>query len=271
MSADVAKAEMFRSLHVPGDPVLLPNPWDAGSAKLFATLGFRALATTSGGFAATLGRLDGSVTRDEALTHAAQIVSATDLPVSADFENGFVDDPEDVAETVRLAVETGLAGCSIEDFTGRSDDPIYDAGLAAERIRAAAEAAHGANPAFVLTARCEQFLHGHPDLDSTIARLQSFQEAGADALYAPGANSPGAVEAIVTSTDLPVNVLALPGSPTVFELSALGVSRVSVGSAFSSVAIAAVAKAAREFLDDGTYGFWTEGLAGMQLAHEAFA
>ena len=194
-------------------PVLLPNPWDPGSAKLFAALGFRALATTSGGFAATLGRLDGSVTRDEALRHAAQIVDATDLPVSADLENGFVDDPEDVAETVRLAVDTGLAGCSIEDFTGQADDPIYEPGLAAERVQAAAEAAHAANPAFVLTARCEQYLHGRADLDSTIARLQSFQAAGADALYAPGAGSPGDIQSIVSSTDLPVNVLAMPGPP----------------------------------------------------------
>ena len=138
-----------------------------------------------------------------------------------------------MAETVRLAVDTGLAGCSIEDFTGRPDDPIYEAGLAAERVQAAAEAAHAANPAFVLTARCEQYLHGRPDLDSTVARLQSFQAAGADALYAPGASSPGDIQSIVSSTTLPVNVLALPGAPTVFELGALGVSRVSVGSAFS--------------------------------------
>jgi 2-methylisocitrate lyase-like PEP mutase family enzyme len=271
MSADVAQAEMFRSLHVPGDPVLLPNPWDPGSAKLFAALGFRALATTSGGFAATLGRRDGSVTRAEALQHAAQIVEATDLPVSADLENGFVDDPEDVAETVRLAVDTGLAGCSIEDFTGRPVDPIYEEGLAAERVQAAAEAAHAANPAFVLTARCEQFLHGRPDLDSTVARLQSFEAAGADALYAPGASSPGDIQSIVSSTTLPVNVLAMPGAPTVFELGALGVSRVSVGSAFSLVAIAAVADAAREFLNDGTYDFWNSALPGMQLAHQTFA
>src|SRR5258708_4364274 len=176
------KAEMFRALHKGPEPLLLPNPWDAGSAKLLEALGFDALATTSSGFAATLGRLDGSVTREEALAHAATIVAATPLPVSADLENAFADDPEGVEQTVRLAIDAGLAGCSVEDYTGRDDDPIYPLEHAAERIAAAAEAAHGGPGRIVLTARSENFLHGRKDLADTIARLQAFQEAGADVL-----------------------------------------------------------------------------------------
>src|SRR5918999_118363 len=169
----------FLSLHRPGRPLLMPNPWDAGSAKLLASLGFEALATTSSGFAATLGRLDGRVTRDEAIAHAADVVDAVDVPVSADLENGFADDPADVAETVRGAIEAGLAGCSIEDFSGPETDTIYDAGLAAERVAAAAEAAHAGPGELVLTARSENYVHGRFDLADTIERLHSFQEAGA--------------------------------------------------------------------------------------------
>src|SRR4051812_45241440 len=179
-------AERFRSLHHGDGPLLLPNPWDVGSAKLLASLGFQALATTSSGHAATLGRLDGSVTRDEALAHGAEIVGATELPVSADLENGFADDSAGVGETVRLAVDAGLAGCSIEDFTGREDEPFYPLELAAERVAAAVEVADGR---LVLTARSENFIHGRQDLADTIARLQAFQEAGADVLYAPGLRS----------------------------------------------------------------------------------
>src|SRR3954447_18226447 len=181
-------AERFRPLHHGDGPLLLPNPWDVGSAKVLASLGFQALATTSSGHAATLGRLDGSVTRDEALAHGAEIVGATELPVNADLENGFADDPAGVGETVRLAVDAGLAGCSIEDFSGDGDDPIYPLEAAAERVAAAAEAASG-GAGLVLTARSENYLHGRPDLDDTIARLQAFQEAGADVLYAPGLRS----------------------------------------------------------------------------------
>src|SRR3954471_19364289 len=169
--------ERFRALHDGDSPLLLPNPWDAGSAKLLASLGFEALATTSSGFAATLGRLDGSVTRDEAIAHGAAIVKATDLPVNADLENGFADDPAGVGETVRLAVEAGLAGCSIEDFSGRDAEPIYPLEQAAERVAAAAEAAGGR---IIVTARSENYLHGRRDLDDTIARLQAFEQAGAD-------------------------------------------------------------------------------------------
>ena len=173
----------FLDLHRPGHPLLLPNPWDAGSARILAALGFQALATTSSGFAATLGRPDGSVTRDEALDHAAAVVAAVDVPVSADLENGFADDPSGVADTVTRARATGLAGCSIEDSTGRDDDPIYHAALAAERVAAAVQAA---GDDFVITARAENHLHGRDDLADTIARLQSFQDAGAHVLYAPG-------------------------------------------------------------------------------------
>ena len=259
--------ETFRALHDPSQPLLLPNPWDVGSAKLLASLGFRALATTSSGFAATLGRPDGSVTRDEAIAHAALIVDATPLPVSADLENGFADDPDGVAQTIRLAVDAGLAGCSIEDFTGRSDDPLYDAGLARERVAAAVEAAAGE---IVLTARCENYLHGRRDLADTIARIQSFQEAGADVLYAPGLQSPDEIRSLVESVDRPVNVLALPGGPTVGELSDAGVSRVSVGGAFAWAALGAVVAAGRELLDEGTYGFWEGGAVGAKAARAAF-
>ena len=259
--------DRFRALHDPAHPLLLPNPWDAGSAKLLESLGFRALATTSSGFAATLGRLDGSVTRDEAIAHSALIVDSTTLPVSADLENGFADDPDGVAQTVRLAVDAGLAGCSIDDFTGGGDDPIYDAGLARERIAAAVEAAAGQ---IVLTARSENYLHGRPDLDETIARLQSFQEAGADVLYAPGLQSLDDIRSLVESVDRPVNVLARPGAPTVAELAEAGVSRVSVGGGFAFVALGAVVNAARELLDLGTYGFWETGATGAKGARAAF-
>src|SRR6185437_7867590 len=218
----------------------LPNPWDQGSARVLASLGFQALATTSSGYAATLGRLDGSVSRDEALAHAAAVVAATELPVSADLENCFADDPAGVARTVALAVEAGLAGCSIEDATGRDDDPVYDIGAAAERVAAAAEAAHAGPARLVLTGRAENFLHGRADLADTIARLQAYQEAGADVLYAPGLKSLADIRQVVTSVDRPVNVLAVGGAPSVGELAEAGVSRVSVGGAFAYAALGAL-------------------------------
>ena len=185
MSDQADKASRFLALHRPGEPLLLPNPWDAGSAKILASLGYQALATTSSGHAATLGRLDGSVSRDEAIAHAAEIVAATPLPVSADLENGFADYPEGVAETIELALGAGLAGCSVEDYGG--DEPaIYDIALATERVAAAAEVAHGGGVHLVLTGRAENFIRGNPDLGDTIERLQAYQEAGADVLYAPG-------------------------------------------------------------------------------------
>jgi 2-methylisocitrate lyase-like PEP mutase family enzyme len=265
------KAARFRQLHTDARPLLiLPNPWDVGSAKVFAQLGFEALATTSSGFAGTLGRLDGRVTRDEALAHAAAIVDATNLPVSADLENGFAHEPSGVAETVMRAVECGLAGCSVEDYAGQERDDIYDRALAADRVAAAAEAAHTGGSTFVLTARAENHIHGRNELADTIARLQAYQEAGADALYAPGIMKADDIRSVVTSVDRPVNVLALPGAPSIAELAALGVRRVSVGGAFSYVAIGAVTEAARELLEQGTYGYWQLAGAGAAVAHTAF-
>jgi len=215
-------ADGFLALHKSDRPLLMPNPWDIGAAKLLESLGFQALATTSSGFAATLGRLDGRVTRDEAIAHAAAIVDAVDVPVSADLENCFADDPAGVAETVRLAVDAGLAGCSVEDYSGRESDTIYDAGLAAERVAAAAEAAHSGPRKLVLTARAENLIHGRDDLADTIARLQSYQEAGADVLFAPGVRDLDTIRELVSSVDLRVNVLALPGMPSVAELADAG-------------------------------------------------
>src|SRR4051794_6045319 len=186
MTDHAAKAARFLDLHRPGTPLLLANAWDVGSAVLLASLGFEALATTSSGFAGTLGRLDGSVTREEALEHSAALVAATDLPVSADLEDGYGADADGVAKTVRGALAAGLAGCSVEDATGRPDRPIRDRGEAVERVAAAAEAAHAGPVHLVLTARAENHLHGRDDLDDTIARLQTYREAGADVLYAPG-------------------------------------------------------------------------------------
>jgi 2-methylisocitrate lyase-like PEP mutase family enzyme len=258
-------AERFRALHE--RMLLLPNPWDAGSARLLASLGFEALATTSSGFAATLGRRDYAVTREEALAHAAAIVAATGLPVSADLENGFAREPAGVAETVRGAREAGLAGCSIEDSTGDPDDPIFDAQLATERVAAAVEAAGGE---LVLTARAENFLHGRRDLDDTIARLQAFEAAGADVLYAPGLRHSEDIRAVVEAVGRPVNVLAVPGAPPVAELEALGVRRVSVGGAFAFAALGAVVEAADELREQGTYGFWERAGAGVAAVKRAF-
>ena len=262
MTTQTDKAGQFLDLHRPGKPLLLPNPWDQGSAKLLASMGFQALATTSSGFAATLGRLDGSVSRDEALAHAAAIVAATELPVSADLENCFADDPGGVARTVTLAADTGLAGCSVEDFTGDDDEPVYDIGLAAERVAAATEAAHAGPARLVLTARAENYLHGRPDLTDTITRLQAYQTAGADVLYAPGLTSMADIGQLVTAVDRPVNVLAMSGAPPVSELAEAGVSRVSVGGAFAFAALGGLAAAATELRDKGTYGYLANSAAG---------
>ena len=269
MTTQKDKAAQFLSLHRPGNPLLLPNPWDQGTAKILASLGFQALATTSSGFAMTLGRLDGSVSRDEALAHAAAIVGATGLPVSADLENCFADDPAGVARTVALAAQTGLAGCSVEDFSGRRDEPIYDIGLAAERVAAAAEAAHNAPAGLVLTARAENFLHGRQDLADTITRLQAYQAAGADVLYAPGLISLADIREVVAALDRPVNVLAMPGTPPVSELAEAGVSRVSVGGAFAFAALGALADAAAELRDKGTYGYLAHSATGRQAVRRA--
>ena len=270
MSTQIQMAERFLALHRQQQPLLLPNPWDLGSAKLLAWLGFSALATTSGGFAATVGRLDGKVRRDEALAHAAAIVEATDLPVSADLENGFADHPAGVAETVHLAAGAGLAGCSVEDFTGSPGDPIYEPSLAAERVTAAAEVAASGPIRLVLTARAENYLHGRPDLADTIARLQAYQEAGADVLYAPGLTDLADIRQVVTSVDRPVNVLALPGGPTISELAEAGVRRVSVGSAFAFAALGALVEAATELREQGTYGWGGLAAIGRAAARDTF-
>ena len=270
MITQADKARRFLALHRAGQPLLMPNPWDLGSAKLLAGLGFEALATTSSGFAATLGRNDGTVSREEALVHSAIIVAATDLPVSADLENGYAHEPAGVAETVGLAIEVGLAGCSVEDFTGRDDDPIYDSRLAAERVAAAAEVAHAGSVPFVLTGRAENYLHGRPDLADTIARLQAYQEAGADVLYAPGLRSIEDIRQVIREVDRPLNVLATAGVPAVAELAEAGVSRISVGGSFAFAALGALVSAANELLEQGTYGYQAASAVGRKAAIRAF-
>ena len=268
MISQADKAQRFLDLHRPGEPLLMPNPWDLGSAKLLASLGFAALATTSSGFAATLGRNDGLVSRDEAMIHAAVIVAATDLPVSADLENAYADDPAGAAETMRLAIEVGLAGASIEDF---ADEPgIYDIGQATERVAAAAEAAHAGPVRLVLTARAENFIRGNPDLADTIARLQAYQEAGADVLYAPGLRSFEDISQVVREVDRPVNVLALDDTPPVAELARAGVARISVGGGFAFAAVGAVVAAATELREQGTYAWRAGAAAGAAAARRAF-
>lgn len=262
-------AGRFLALHQRGRPLLQPNAYDAGSARVLVSLGFEAIATTSSGFAATLGRLDGGVTRDEALAHAAQLAAAVDVPVAADTENGFADDPDGVAEMVALACGTGLAGCSVEDFTRNRSDPIYELGLAKERIAAAAEAAHRGPTQLVLTARAENHIHGRNDLDDTITRLQAYQEAGADVLFAPGVTSLDDIRAVVSSVDLPVNVLAAPACPKVDELASAGVARISVGGAFAYAALAGVIDAATELRDQGTYGYWAKVGAARGVVRDA--
>jgi 2-methylisocitrate lyase-like PEP mutase family enzyme len=270
MTSQADKADRFLALHHGDTPLLLPNAWDRGSASLLASLGFGALATTSSGFAATLGRFDGEVTRDEMLTHVAEVAEATDLPVSADLENGYATDPEGVADTVRSAVDAGLAGCSIEDYAGNADDVIYDIGRAVERVAAAVEVAHAGPVHLVVTARAENHLHGRDDLDDTIARLQAYRRAGADVVYAPGVIAIDDVTRLVAAVDGPVNVLALPGGPPVAELAAAGVRRISVGGAFAFAALGAVVEAAHELLDQGTYGFWDRAAVGRAAVGEAF-
>lgn len=267
----IEQAERFRAMHDGPEPLLIPNAWDPGSARLLVSLGFKAIATTSSGFAASLGRLDGTALDDEALSNAAAIIKVLgEVPVSADLENGFGDEPSVIRRTMLNALSLGLSGCSIEDYTGRSDDPIYDVKLAVERIEVAASMAHRGPVRMVLTARAENHLHGRNDLDDTIARLQAYQEAGADVLYAPGLTKLEDIRTLVSSVDRPVNVLALPGGPTVAELAEAGVRRISVGGAFAFAAYGALVEAARELLDKGTYGFWDRAKVGRAAVQEAF-
>jgi 2-methylisocitrate lyase-like PEP mutase family enzyme len=269
MASQSELAAGFLALHHQDRPLLLPNPWDEGSAKLLAFLGFKALATTSSGFAATHGLLDGSTGRDDTLAHAALIVSATALPVSADLEGGYGRDPQAVAETYRRARDTGLAGASIEDYDGQAND-IYEIGLASERVRAAAEAFHSGDARLVLTGRAENFFRGRTDLADTITRLQAYQAAGADVLYAPGLTDLADIRSVVESVDRPVNVLARPNGPSVAALASAGVARVSVGGGFAFAALGAAVQAARELLEDGTYSWYAQARLGAEAARGAF-
>ena len=257
MLTQADKGRSFRALHQRPHAFIIPNPWERGTARLLAHLGFEALATTSMGFAFSAGRPDNTVGREDTMAHIAEIAQATDLPLSADLENGFEDSPDGVVETIALAATAGAVGGSIEDATGRADDPIYCKEHAAERIRAAAEAARALPFAFMLTARAENYLHGRPDLADTIARLQAYQEAGADVLYAPGLTSREDIAAVVGSVDRPVNVvMGLQGVQlSLDELSAIGVRRVSVGSALCRTALGAFLRAARKMREQGTFTF----------------
>jgi 2-methylisocitrate lyase-like PEP mutase family enzyme len=268
MGTQSDKGKLFRSLHERDSAFIIPNPFDAGTARLLARLGFEALATTSAGYAFSIGQRDNTVGRDKMLLHAAAIVAATDLPVSADLENGYGDGPEVAAETITAAADTGLVGGSIEDSTGRPDDPVYDHRLAVERVRAAAHAAHSLPFPFTLTARAENFIVGRPDLPDTIRRLQAYQEAGADVLYAPGLCKREQIEAVVSSVDRPVNVLmGLAGvGLTLEELSQIGVKRISVGSGLSRVALGAFLRAAQEMRDHGTFSFANEAVSFRDLS-----
>jgi 2-methylisocitrate lyase-like PEP mutase family enzyme len=266
-SSQTGKAERFRALHEPPGAFVIPNPFDVGTARILAGLGFEALATTSAGCAFSLGRRDGAITRDEALAHARAIVEATPLPVSADLENGYADAPEAVARTIALAAEAGIVGCSIEDASGDPAQPIYEFTQAVERVAAAAEAAHTLPFAFTLTARAENFLHGRPDLDDTIHRLQAFETAGADVLYAPGLRELEPIRTVCAALSRPVNVLAGIGSAphSVEQLAAAGVRRISLGSALARVALGALLDAAREIKERGTFTFTSRSASFQDL------
>jgi len=263
MRTQAEKGLAFRALHQREHAFIIPNPWDIGTARLLAYLGFEALATTSAGYAFSVGQPDATVGREETLTHVAAIVSATDLPVSADLENGFGDSPESSAETIKLAAAAGLAGGSIEDVPRRSGAGPYELEHAADRIRASAEVVRGLPFSFTLTARAENYLVGKPDLKDTIARLQAYQEAGADVLYAPGLTTKEDMSAVVRSVERPVNVImGLQGVQlSLADLSAIGVKRISVGSALSRAALGAFLRASREMLEHGTFGFASEAVA----------
>ena len=268
MLTQAEKGKIFRALHERSDAFIIPNPYDIGTARLLAYLGFEALATTSAGYAFSVGQRDNTVDRDQMLAHCADIVAATDLPVSADLENGFGDNPETVAETIRLAAATGLAGGSIEDSTQRHEQPIYEFEHAVERVRAAAEVAHALPFTFTLTARSENYLVGRADLNDTIKRLQAYQEAGADVLYAPGLTKKEDIIAVVNSVDRPVNILmGMQGVPfSHADLSEIGVKRISVGGALARAAFGAVLRAAREMQTRGTFTFTDEAVSYRELS-----
>jgi 2-methylisocitrate lyase-like PEP mutase family enzyme len=263
MLTQAEKGRAFRALHERDSAFIIPNPWDAGTARLLAHLGFEALATTSAGYAFSAGQRDNTIERHEMMAHVAAIASATDLPVSADLENGFGDSPEIVAETIRQGAAAGLAGGSIEDMSRETGRPIYEFEHAVERVRAAAEAVRALPFPFTLTARAENYLAGRRDLADTIKRLQAYQEAGADVLYAPGLTTKDDIAAVVRSVDRPVNVvMGLQGVAwSLADLSAIGVRRVSVGSALSRAALGAFLRAAREMREHGTFAFAEEAVS----------
>lgn len=263
MPTQAEKAAVFHALHYRPEPLIVANPWDSGTARILTAIGFEAFSTTSGGLAITLGRRDGtaSISRDEALANAKAIVEATHLPIAADLENGYGHDPKAVAETIRLAAAAGLVGGSIEDATTDPANPIYDFNHAVERVAAAAETARALPFPFMFVARAENYLHGRPDLDDTIRRLQAFEKAGAEVLYAPGLTRAEDIKAVCAAVSKPVNVLAaLKGAPhlSVSELAALGVRRVSLGSALSRAALSAFIRASREIREKGTFTFAAE-------------
>jgi 2-methylisocitrate lyase-like PEP mutase family enzyme len=261
------KGEIFRTLHQRPGTFIIPNPWDIGTARMLAHLGFEALATTSAGAAFSIGRPDYGVGREAMIGHVSMLAAATELPLSADLENGFSDAPEGSAETIRMAAAAGVVGGSIEDATGSPERPIYEPGLAAEKVRAAAESARGLGFPFTLTARAENYLHGRRDLKDTITRLQAYQEAGADVLYAPGLTSKDEIATLVSSVDRPVNVLmGIAGiAMNLADLEAIGVKRVSVGGALARAAYGAFLRAAREMREGGTFGFVEKAVESREI------
>lgn len=261
------KAKKFRSLHDGPRAFVIANPWDAGSARILAGLGFKALATSSGASAGILGRRDGRVVRDEALAQARAIVEATGLPVSADLEKGFGDSPDAAAETIRLAAAVGLVGGSIEDATGDKDRPLFDIGQATERVAAAAQAARSLPFAFMLTARAENFLRGNPDLDDTIRRLQAYEKAGADVLFAPGLPDLDSVRAVCAALGKPFNFMAgIKGrSFSVAELEAAGVKRISLATSLYRAAMSGLVDAAAEVAKSGTFGYLERSMTTPEL------
>jgi 2-methylisocitrate lyase-like PEP mutase family enzyme len=267
MTTQSEKAQLFRSYHTAGEAFIIPNPWDIGSARLLALAGFKALATSSAGYAFSRGLPDNAIGRAQMMVHLGEIAGATDLPVSADLENGFGDAPEDCAETIAQAAAAGVVGGSIEDATGRADEPVYPFEAAVERVRAAVVAARALPFPFTLTARSENYLVGRPDLDDTIRRLQAYQQAGADVLYAPGLKTREEIAAVVGALERPVNVLmGLQGVLLSFdELRALGVRRVSVGGSLARAALGAFLRAAHEMRDHGTFSYTKDAVSGNEI------
>jgi len=269
MKTTLEKAAAFRALHERPGAFVIPNPWDAGTARLLASLGFEALATTSLGLANSLGRVDGTngVSRAQVIENCRVIAAATDLPVNADLENGYAHEPRAAAEIIRLAAGAGISGGSIEDATGETDKPIYDFQQAVERVQAAVEAARALPVPFLLTARAENLLHGRLDLDDTIRRLQAFEKVGADVLYAPGVRDLATIQTVVSSVSKPVNVVMSAADPdlTVAQLAGVGVKRISVGGALSRLALAAFLKGAREMAERGAFTWMRDTVPSKEL------